>query len=69
MVGVHCHDCYIENGVIFANQATLGGHVHVENNAVIGGLSAVHQFCEQEVSQWRTYMSAVKMMSSLTVLQ
>ena len=30
MVGVHiAHDCVIENNVIFANQATLGGHVHV----------------------------------------
>jgi UDP-N-acetylglucosamine acyltransferase len=28
-----------------ANQATLGGHVVIENNAVIGGLSAIHQFC------------------------
>lgn len=46
MVGVHiAHDCVIENNVIFANQVTLGGHVHVESNAVIGGLSAVHQFC------------------------
>ena len=45
MVGVHiAHDCVIENNVIFANQVTLGGHVHVESNAVIGGLSAVHQF-------------------------
>ena len=46
MVGVHiAHDCIIENNVIFANQATLGGHVYVESNAVIGGISAVHQFC------------------------
>ena len=46
MVGVHiAHDCIIENNVIFANQATLAGHVHVGSNAVIGGLSAVHQFC------------------------
>ena len=28
-----------------ANQATLGGHVTLEDNVVIGGLSAVHQFC------------------------
>ena len=47
MVGVHiAHDCVIEDNVIFANQATLGGHVHVESNAVIGGISAVHQFCK-----------------------
>tara|TARA_B100000401_G_C52813386_1_gene725226 strand:+ start:379 stop:1161 length:783 start_codon:yes stop_codon:yes gene_type:complete len=47
MVGVHiAHDCMIGNEVIFANQATLGGHVYVEEKAVIGGLSAVHQFCK-----------------------
>ncbi len=46
MVGVHiAHDCTVENNVIFANQATLGGHVHVESKAVIGGISAIHQFC------------------------
>ena len=46
MVGVHiAHDCIIENEVIFANQTTLGGHVYVESKAVIGGISAVHQFC------------------------
>ena len=47
MVGVHiAHDCIIENEVIFANQVTLGGHVSVESKAVIGGISAVHQFCK-----------------------
>tara|TARA_Y100000816_G_scaffold26165_1_gene16793 strand:+ start:15111 stop:15890 length:780 start_codon:yes stop_codon:yes gene_type:complete len=47
MVGVHiAHDCIIENEVIFANQVTLGGHVYVESKAVIGGISAVHQFCK-----------------------
>lgn len=46
MVGVHiAHDCIIEDNVIFANQTTLGGHVYVQSNAVIGGISAVHQFC------------------------
>ena len=47
MVGVHiAHDCNVGNGVIFANQVTLGGHVQVDDNAVLGGLSAVHQFCK-----------------------
>ena len=46
MVGVHiAHDCIVEDNVIFANQVTLGGHVYVEKNAVIGGISAIHQFC------------------------
>ena len=46
MAGVHiAHDCLIKNNTILANQVTLGGHVTVDNNAVLGGLSAVHQFC------------------------
>jgi len=38
------HDCVIGNGVIMANAATLAGHVHIDDHAVVGGLSAVHQF-------------------------
>ena len=46
MIGAHiAHDCIIGDNVIMANQATLGGHVHVDDSAVLGGLSAVHQFC------------------------
>src|SRR5579862_4250786 len=38
MVGAHiAHDCHVGNGVIFANLATLGGHVTVGDNAFIGG--------------------------------
>src|SRR3546814_20540464 len=36
--------CEIGNGVIMANNATLAGHVRVHDFAVLGGLSAVHQF-------------------------
>jgi len=46
MVGTHVgHDCQIGNNVILVNNATLAGHVIVEEWAIIGGLSAVHQFC------------------------
>jgi len=38
------HDCIIGNNCTMANGATLGGHVTLEDNAMIGGLSAVHQF-------------------------
>jgi UDP-N-acetylglucosamine acyltransferase len=38
------HDCTLEDGVILANAATLGGHVYVERNAILGGLVGVHQF-------------------------
>jgi len=39
------HDCTVEDGVIMANAATLGGHVRVGRGAFLGGLSAVHQRC------------------------
>ncbi len=38
------HDCAVGNGVIMANCGTLAGHVIVEDHAILGGLSAVHQF-------------------------
>jgi UDP-N-acetylglucosamine acyltransferase len=45
MVGAHvAHDCKLGNGVIMANNATLGGHVEVGDHAILGGLCAVHQF-------------------------
>lgn len=45
MVACHiAHDCHIGDGVIMANNATLGGHVSIGNFANIGGLSAVHQY-------------------------
>jgi UDP-N-acetylglucosamine acyltransferase len=39
------HDCRVGGGVIFANAATLAGHVTVEDGATIGAFSGVHQFC------------------------
>ena len=39
------HDCQIGNQVVMANGATLAGHILIEDHAIIGGLSAIHQFC------------------------
>ncbi len=39
------HDCIVGNSVVFSNNGTLAGHVQVGDHAVIGGLTAVHQFC------------------------
>ena len=39
------HDCIVGNKTIFANGATVGGHVIVEDEATISALSGVHQFC------------------------
>lgn len=39
------HDCVLGDDIVMSNNATLAGHVHVEDKAIIGGLSAVLQFC------------------------
>lgn len=45
MTGSHvAHDCVVGNKVVFANNATLGGHVQVGDYVFLGGLCAVHQY-------------------------
>lgn len=45
MAYVHiAHDVLLGNQTILANNATLAGHVHVGDYAIIGGLTGVHQF-------------------------
>ncbi len=39
------HDCKVGNHCIFSNNGTLAGHVIVEDHVILGGLTAVHQFC------------------------
>ncbi len=38
------HDCRVGSGNVFANSATLAGHVTVQDNVILGGLVAIHQF-------------------------
>ncbi len=46
MAYVHiAHDCRIGNQTIFANNASLAGHVRIEDYAILGGFTLVHQFC------------------------
>jgi len=40
------HDCIIEDNIVIANSTVLAGHVEIASNAIIGGISAVHQFCK-----------------------
>ena len=45
MAYVHvAHDCQVGDNIIFANNATLAGHVHVGDWAILGGFTGVHQF-------------------------
>ena len=39
------HDCHVGSGVIMANNATLAGHVHVEDYSTVGAFCPVHQGC------------------------
>ena len=46
MAYVHiAHDCQVGSDTIFANNATLAGHVQVDDYAILGGFTGVHQFC------------------------
>lgn len=46
MAYVHiAHDCQVGDKTIFANNATLAGHVHIDDYAILGGFTGVHQFC------------------------
>ena len=46
MISSHvAHDCKIGNNVIMVNNASIAGHVTIEDFAVMGALSGAHQFC------------------------
>jgi UDP-N-acetylglucosamine acyltransferase len=40
------HDCQVGNNTIFSNNAALGGHVRVDDWAIVSGFAAIHQFCK-----------------------
>jgi UDP-N-acetylglucosamine acyltransferase len=46
MAYIHiAHDCIIGNHTVFANAASLAGHVRIDDHAILGGFTLVHQFC------------------------
>ncbi|MFA7350141.1 MAG: acyl-ACP--UDP-N-acetylglucosamine O-acyltransferase [Methylotenera sp.] len=47
MAYVHiAHDCQIGHHTIFANNSSLAGHVDVDDYAILGGFTLIHQFCK-----------------------
>ncbi|WP_298440478.1 acyl-ACP--UDP-N-acetylglucosamine O-acyltransferase [uncultured Ferrimonas sp.] len=38
------HDCMVGNHIIMANNASIAGHVKVDDWAILGGMTGVHQF-------------------------
>jgi UDP-N-acetylglucosamine acyltransferase len=47
MAYVHiAHDCKLQNNIILANNTSLAGHVEIDDFAILGGFTLVHQFCK-----------------------
>ncbi len=60
MAYVHiAHDVQVGSRTILANNATLAGHVHVGDWAIIGGLTGVHQFCHVGAHAMTAFQSHV----------
>ena len=38
------HNCKLGNNIIMSNAVNLAGHIHVEDFAIIGGMTGIHQF-------------------------
>ncbi|MDO9529265.1 MAG: acyl-ACP--UDP-N-acetylglucosamine O-acyltransferase [Syntrophales bacterium] len=38
------HNCKLGNNIVMANAVNLGGHIHVEDYVIIGGMTGIHQF-------------------------
>ncbi len=60
MAYVHvAHDCTVMNDIVMSNNATLAGHCFVDSGAIIGGLTAVHQFTRVGKHAFAGGMSAI----------
>lgn len=46
------HDCAVGNHTVFANNATLAGHVEIHDYVILGGFTGVHQFCRMGESSF-----------------
>ncbi|MCK8516384.1 acyl-ACP--UDP-N-acetylglucosamine O-acyltransferase [Methylonatrum kenyense] len=61
MAYVHvAHDCVIGDRTVFANGSSLAGHVLVGDDAILGGFSLVHQFCNIGAHAFTAMGSTIK---------
>lgn len=61
MAYVHiAHDCLVGNDVVFANGASLAGHVEVGDWVTLGGFTLVHQFCRLGMGSFTAMGSCVR---------
>jgi UDP-N-acetylglucosamine acyltransferase len=62
MAYIHvAHDCVLEDRIIMANAASLGGHVRIGYHAILGGFTKVHQFCRIGAHSFSGMGSAIGM--------
>jgi UDP-N-acetylglucosamine acyltransferase len=62
MAYVHiAHDCRIGNQTIFANNASLAGHVTIADYVILGGFTLVHQFCSLGVHSLTAFGSGISL--------
>lgn len=53
------HDCQVGDHTVFANNATLAGHVEVHDYVILGGFTGVHQFCRIGASSFTAIAAIV----------
>lgn len=54
------HDCDVGNHTVFANGSSLAGHVLVDDHAILGGFTLIHQFCRIGAHSFCSMSSAVR---------
>jgi len=60
MISSHvAHDCQIGNHVILANAVALAGHVHIDDYAILGGYTTVHQFTRIGAHSFSGFATAI----------
>lgn len=61
MAYVHvAHDCTVGDHAVFANGASLAGHVVVEDHVTLGGFTLVHQWCRIGISAFTAASSLIR---------
>lgn len=53
------HDCKVGSHTIFANNASLAGHVHIGDWVILGGFTLVHQFCRLGAHSFTGYAAGL----------
>jgi UDP-N-acetylglucosamine acyltransferase len=62
MAYVHiAHDCQVGNQTILANNASLAGHVRIEDYVILGGFTLIHQFCSIGAHALTAFGSGISM--------